>query len=45
MLLCSAPCLHAAAGLESTQKLEQVLADVGEPPSSLEDKSVVLPCT
>ena len=34
-----------AAGLESTQKLEQVLADVGDPPSSLEDKSVMLLCT
>ena len=30
-----------AAGLDSTQRLEQVLADVGDPPSSLEDKSVI----
>ena len=33
--------LHNAAGLESTQKLEQVLADVGDPPSSLEDRSLL----
>ena len=35
--LCHQP-LPRLAGLQTTQELEKVLADVGDPPSSLEDR-------
>lgn len=35
-------CIPLCAGLESTQDLERVLADVGDPPSSLEDRLAAL---
>ena len=35
-------CTPWLVGLESTQDLERVLADVGDPPSSLEDRSAAL---